>query len=192
MSGVRIDLRTLAPQPWKNGAGLTREIAWGGPDAAAFDWRLSLAQVERDAPFSAFPGIDRSIVLMSGDGLQLRSADGAIDHVLDLPLRPYAFSGDVALAATLLGGATRDFNVMTRRGAWRSVVETHTGACVLAPFDAAFALCTAGDWTGPEEASLAPMQGLLWRAPADRPVTLQPQRSGATLLLVRLLRAPHP
>ncbi|HEY9239438.1 MAG TPA: HutD family protein, partial [Burkholderiaceae bacterium] len=55
MSGspARIDLREIAPQAWKNGAGLTREIAFGGPGAADFDWRISVAEVARDAPFSA-------------------------------------------------------------------------------------------------------------------------------------------
>ena len=82
----RFDLRGIAPQPWKNGAGLTREIAFGGASAADFDWRLSVAEVVRDAPFSAFPGIDRCITLLRGAGMHLRAVDGSMDHALTTPL----------------------------------------------------------------------------------------------------------
>jgi len=87
VSPTIIDLRETTVQPWKNGAGLTREIAVGPVDAnfADFDWRISVAEIARDAPFSAFPGIDRCIVLLQGRGMQLRSEDGAIDMRLNTP-----------------------------------------------------------------------------------------------------------
>ena len=80
----RFDLRQIAPQPWKNGAGLTREIAVARNAATecGFDWRLSVAEVARDAPFSAFPGVDRCIVLLRGAGLQL-GADADADADAD-------------------------------------------------------------------------------------------------------------
>ena len=65
----RIDLRLIAPQPWKDGAGMTREIAVGGADAENFDWRISVAALTGDAPFSAYPGIDRCITLLHGAGM---------------------------------------------------------------------------------------------------------------------------
>ena len=188
MNPTRIDLRTLPPQPWKNGAGLTRELAWGGADAATFDWRLSLAEVTRDAPFSAFLGVDRCIVLMDGDGLRLRSADATIDHALTVPLQPFEFPGDVPLSATLVGGATSDFNVMTRRGVYRSVVDRQAAACELPPCDVALALCVSGSWAIEGDAPLLPLQAMLWRAPAKGRVTLQPRHADATLVRVRLLR----
>ncbi|MFN9927385.1 MAG: HutD family protein, partial [Phenylobacterium sp.] len=47
--------------PWKNGGGITRELAvW--PPGASFDdfvWRVSMAEVHQDGPFSSFPGVDR-------------------------------------------------------------------------------------------------------------------------------------
>ncbi len=63
------------PMPWKNGAGRTTEIAVYPPGASldAFLWRVSIADVERDGPFSRFPGIDRTIVLLEGGGMRLRS-----------------------------------------------------------------------------------------------------------------------
>lgn len=58
---------------WKNGGGVTREIAVF-PEGAGMDdfvWRASLAEVAADGPFSAFPGIDRTITLAEGAGMDL-------------------------------------------------------------------------------------------------------------------------
>ena len=191
MAFERFDLRTIAPQPWKNGAGLTREIAFGGPSAAEFDWRFSVAEVVHDAPFSAFPGIDRCITLLQGAGMRLRAADGRVDHALIEPLTPFRFSGDVALTATLLGGACSDFNVMTRRGRCRSEVDVLRGAAELRAADVVLLLCCAGAWAVGTE-TLRPMQGVVWRV---RPgaIGVRPVDSDtATLLSVRLChdRAP--
>ena len=67
----RIELRQLAPQRWKNGAGLTREIAVEprGASVGDVDWRASVAEIAGDAPFSRFPGVDRCIVLLRGAGM---------------------------------------------------------------------------------------------------------------------------
>ena len=187
-SPERFDLRRIAPQPWKNGAGVTREVAVGpeGAVASDFDWRFSLAEVERDAPFSAFPGIDRCIVLLRGAGMRLRSADGKLDHRLAQPLAPFHFSGDKPLAATLVDGPSSDFNVMTRRGAWTAEVTVHRSAFEPASADVTLLLCSEGEWlvTGEAAEPLGPMQAVLWRGPPRR-ISVTPQASGA-LLLVRL------
>jgi uncharacterized protein len=184
----RFDLRRIEPAPWKNGAGITREIAVGPKDAGAaeFDWRLSIAEVERDAPFSAFPGIDRCIVLLRGAGMHLRSTDGRIDHPLDRPLAPFHFSGDVALEATLVNGPSSDFNVMTRRGEWSCELSVHHARIDLAGADVTLLLCCEGEWQVTRDTSeiLGPMQALLWRAPVPR-LKVSPRQTG-TLLLARL------
>lgn len=120
----RFALAELTPMPWKNGGGTTREIAAWPPAAGldTFDWRLSIADIAADGPFSAFPGIDRQIVLLDGDGVRLRARDGSFDHRLVALGEPFAFAGEAAVDATLLGGSTRDFNVMTRRGRCRARV----------------------------------------------------------------------
>jgi environmental stress-induced protein Ves len=117
--------------PWKNGGGTTVEIAVapnpGGP-GGPFLWRLSVARVTQSGPFSAFPGVDRTIVLLRGDGLILDSdADGR--HRLDRALVPYSFSGDWSTTGVLLGGESEDFNVMTDRQRYRHevTVEQLTG-----------------------------------------------------------------
>ncbi len=185
------DLREIAPQPWKNGAGLTREIAVSpaGATPETFDWRISVAEVERDAPFSAFPGIDRCIVLLRGSGMLLHGADGGLVHRLDRRHEPFHFSGDLPLDATLLGGPNTDFNVMTRRGRFRAEVTRHDAEARLPESGAGLLLCREGDWRieGLVSLDLGPLQGLLYRE--GRPeLSVRPRRPGleSSLLLVGL------
>ncbi len=112
------DVDALVPQPWKNGGGVTREVAaWPtGASFADFAWRVSIADVAQDGPFSAFDGIDRQITLWEGEGVHLLSDDGSIDHRLVECGAPFAFDGGTPLQATLRAGGIRDINVMTRRG----------------------------------------------------------------------------
>ena len=105
--------RDYARMRWKNGAGWTSEIL-RVPDQESWDWRLSIAEIEADAPFSAFPGIDRELVLLSGNGVRLRFEDGAV-HTLLPPHDKLRFAGERALVGELVDGLTRDFNLMWRR-----------------------------------------------------------------------------
>ena len=121
----RFSIATLPSMPWKNGGGSTCEIACWPPGAGLgdFAWRMSIASISQSGPFSIFRGVDRSIMLLEGDGVHLRASqtqEGGIDHRLDTPLQPFAFSGDSSVQCTLLGGPSRDFNVMTRRGQWHA------------------------------------------------------------------------
>jgi environmental stress-induced protein Ves len=101
---------------WKNGGGSTTEIAIEPPDASleCFDWRISMAQVASDGPFSEFPGIDRTLAVISGNGLQLSIA-GKPAMTLDRGSDPVRFPGDAATSARLLSGEITDLNVMSRR-----------------------------------------------------------------------------
>jgi uncharacterized protein len=96
----RIDVRALPTQRWKNGAGTTREVARGPADASFddFDWRISLAEIERDAPFSAFPGIERCIVLLQGTGMEMLGEAGSLVQTLNRMV-PWTFDGERALSA---------------------------------------------------------------------------------------------
>lgn len=108
-------------RPWKNGGGSTRDIAVSPPGAALDDfvWRLSLAQVDRDGPFSRFDEVDRTLVLLSG-AMTLHEPGRRIDLARH---QPVMFEGERMIEATVAGGATLDFNVMTRRGRARHVVR---------------------------------------------------------------------
>ncbi|MCF6371214.1 HutD/Ves family protein [Rhizobium halophilum] len=102
--------------PWKNGRGETAEIAVFPADATVdtFDWRISMATVAEDGPFSIFPGIDRTLSVIEGGGLEL-SVAGCEPIFLDPSSLPYRFSADVATKARLTDGTIVDFNVMSRR-----------------------------------------------------------------------------
>ncbi|MEO8675401.1 MAG: HutD family protein [Casimicrobiaceae bacterium] len=120
--------------PWKDGGGHTTEIAAHPADAtlASFDWRVSIADVAADGPFSRFPGVDRVIVLLSGAGMRLAGDAHAAD--LRAPFEPYAFSGDDALSCSLVEGPVRDFNLMLRRGRTQGrVVVVRDAAARIAP-----------------------------------------------------------
>jgi len=112
--------------PWRNGGGVTREVARGSSpegDAsdAGFDWRLSVAEVSAGGPFSAFPGVDRILVLLTGDGIDLAVADARVE--LRPPYGAHAFPGEAEVHATLVDGPTTDLNVMCRRDSWQAAVE---------------------------------------------------------------------
>ncbi len=108
---------TYRRMPWKNGQGLTEEVT-AFPEGAAvdgFDWRLSIAHVDADGPFSLFAGIDRTIALLEGEGLALDLPDGGMARLAPGG-EPFSFPGEWAISSRNLGGPTVDLNIMTRRG----------------------------------------------------------------------------
>ena len=125
----------LKAHPWRNGGGVTREVArhprtpsvQTAPQKTAqdnsWDWRVSIAEVSKAGPFSAFAGMDRVLTVIDGE-LLLLSVDGA-EHPLE-KYRPFRFSGDAAAAGALPTGDIRDLNVITRNGAFKgytSIIE---------------------------------------------------------------------
>ncbi|MFN3789079.1 HutD family protein [Massilia sp.] len=111
---VLIPFAGLSPVPWKNGTGSTTEIAIGPPDSGFedFDWRVSLATIEKDGAFSNFPGVDRTLALVEGHGMLLE-IDGEPTLVTDAePV--VAFDGSSEVIAKLSRGGSTDFNAMTR------------------------------------------------------------------------------
>lgn len=104
--------------PWKNGGGLTREVAVHPPGSGLgnFDWRVSLAEVRRGGPFSTFTGVDRQMAVISGR-LELSIADRETVS-LSSDSTPVSFSGDLPASAEPVQPPVIDLNVMTRRGAF--------------------------------------------------------------------------
>jgi uncharacterized protein len=117
----------LRPEPWRNGGGVSRELA-SHPKAAtaqdgAWDWRVSIADVTKAGDFSAFPGMERVLTVVDGE-LLLLTVDGA-EHPLE-KYRPFRFSGDAAAHGALPTGDIRDLNVITRAGSFKgftSIIE---------------------------------------------------------------------
>ncbi len=94
--------------PWKNGGGITREIA-RETDGDRLLWRLSMAEVASDGPFSTFSGLTRILTVIRGAGLVLRTPEGVMTAE---PMQPVRFSGDLPVACTRIAGDVTDLNVI--------------------------------------------------------------------------------
>lgn len=113
---------------WKNGGGVTHELAvWpDGADLSGFDARLSMAEVASDGPFSAFPGIDRTLAVLEGGPMRLSFGGAEVAVTADGP--PLSFPGEAPVHAGLDAGPVLDLNIMTRRGAFsHRMVELSPG-----------------------------------------------------------------
>ncbi|WLS04691.1 HutD/Ves family protein [Shinella oryzae] len=112
--------------PWKNGGGETVEVFLHpqGAGLSDFGWRVSMATVASDGPFSVFPGIDRTLAVLSGDGMAL-SIEGFGDRLLTPASQPLSFPADAPTTARLTGGPITDLNVMTRRGHFSHTLSRH-------------------------------------------------------------------
>jgi hypothetical protein len=108
--------------PWANGAGVTYQVATFPEDAdlTTFAWRISMADVPEDGPFSAFPGIDRILTVLGPGDLRLFVNENELLAPLHVPV---AFSGDDVVRAELVSGPITDLNVMTRRGTCTAAVQ---------------------------------------------------------------------
>ncbi len=115
-------------RPWKNGGGVTFDVL-SFPEQSTlenFAWRISIAEVASDGPFSRFEGIDRSTAILRGEGFRLVLGDGRVEDLrLDAPA--LAYPGDVATDCSLLAGPVRDLNVMTRRGVYHHRLRLVSG-----------------------------------------------------------------
>jgi environmental stress-induced protein Ves len=173
------DVNALPCTPWKNGGGSTRTIAVSPPDAGFddFDWRVSIADVASDGPFSRFPGIDRIILLLEGAGMNLQIDGRSIP--LTMPFVPHKFNGDDEVDSRLINGASRDFNVMTRRGRAHADVRVFESDSIVPESDAALFFCARGI-ARINDTHLA--SG--WAIRFDLPAQFTPQTSDTVLIAV--------
>mgnify|MGYP003460576539 FL=1 len=113
LGGQRLVFRVIPPAafktaPWRNGGGVTHEIAREDADGTLL-WRISIAEVASDGPFSRFEGLTRILTVIEGAGLDLVTPDGVIAARPGVPVR---FSGDIPVDCRLVAGAVRDLNVI--------------------------------------------------------------------------------
>ena len=107
-----VRLEDVPATPWRNGGGVTRELAvW--PQAADWTWRMSVAEVGQSGPFSSFEGVDRWFAVLAGGGVQLMVDQQT--HHLTAADAPFFFDGAASTDCQLTDGATQDFNLMVRR-----------------------------------------------------------------------------
>jgi environmental stress-induced protein Ves len=115
----------LPSLPWKNGAGQTKEVARSPLESTSenFDWRLSIAVIQQSGPFSAYPGVERTLV-NCGEGSVDLDINGSI-----VQLKKYeqaAFHGTDNVYATLRHGPTHDLNLMTRNSTCTGEIRIHS------------------------------------------------------------------
>jgi environmental stress-induced protein Ves len=167
--------------PWKNGGGETSEVAVSPSHASldTLDWRISLASVATDGPFSKFRGVVRTLCVLEGAGIRLY-VGGEQTQLLLESSDPYTFDGEIDTTATLVAGPIVDLNVMSRRSGFRHTVKRcerseplriETGADWLIVFcHRGAAECNAGADT----ALLAFRDCAILESPLRQPVTVSP------------------
>jgi environmental stress-induced protein Ves len=122
MSVRRLDLSDVPPTRWANGRGTTRELLRRRTPDGSLICRIAVADVVAAGPFSVLPGIDRTLVLIAGEGFDLRSAERTLTVSA---LEPVSFSGDEAFEADRVAGPSRDLNIMSGRGIAETTVSVH-------------------------------------------------------------------
>ncbi len=162
MAWRKIEVGQHRAMPWKNGGGSTAEVAIapaGASVAGGFDWRLSIATIEQDGPFSAFAGYDRWITLLSGKGMTL-TVQGRPPHTLDRPFVPFPFSGDAATGCRLVDGRCEDLNLMVARDRLTAEAGIWTAG---------------GPWVGTGPMLVFLCQGAMTLTVADDAISLSPR-----------------
>ena len=176
----------LPAVPWKNGGGVTRELACSPAGAGLDDfmWRVSIADVAASGPFSHFPGIERMIMLLNGNGMYLQFENGK-RHALTTALEPYRFHGEAHLFAQLANGPSKDFNLMFRREhvegrifVWRSPNTVMSGFVLMH--------CAAGAWRIGDHELQAHDTLISGDSGIAEGTALQPQQEDSTLIGVQI------
>lgn len=151
----------VASQPWRNGGGITRPLLVR-PRGEHWQVRVSVADVSANGPFSRFPGVQRWFAVLDGAGVVLTL--GSTEHRLDATSDAFSFRGDVAVRCRLVGGPTRDLNLMLNgvSGSMRRVVAAQ--AWRPEGRECGLYATTAGrcDTNGPDEHEPMPAHALRW------------------------------
>lgn len=156
----------LRAEPWKNGGGVTRVI-WSQTRGDTLLWRLSLADVTADGPFSVFDGMTRVLSVVQGAGMDLRGAEQTFAAE---PYQPVQFAGDTPLDGLLRDGKVVNLNLIHDAADIRSVVTPVHGPCpVSASHPAAVRVihCVTGQITFAGSQALGPGDTAIALSEAD-------------------------
>jgi hypothetical protein len=167
-----VHLADSLPRPWRNGGGVTRELAcW--PNSDDWIWRMSVAEVAHSGPFSRFDGVQRWFAVLAGAGVRLSM--GEHSHELTGSSAPLCFDGAVPVDCQLLDGATQDFNLMVRsdQAAQMRRVSGDISCTLDAPKTIAiYAINTGAAVQFEHESVTIPAHSLAWRS-LDAGATVQ-------------------
>lgn len=116
MTITLLDPAQYITTPWKNGGGVTVDIAVEGDV-----WRLGRTPIVAAGPFSDYGGFDRVQVLVAGSGLVLKTPEGEID--VRQPFRPVRFAGETPIVSRLESGPVEVVNLIGNRASVRIDIE---------------------------------------------------------------------
>ncbi len=132
--------------PWKNGKGITKELyVKQEKERGDFIFRLSIAGVTENGPFSDFSGYNRVLMMLEGNGIRLEHSDGSINEInsySDMAI----FSGDLKTEAVLKEGPIKDFNVFTLKEVCSSEVIAVNGEVVFSEGAGELFILCCGDY----------------------------------------------
>jgi hypothetical protein len=100
-----------AAMPWANGRGVSYEIVREDDEHGQWRWRVAIAPITEDGPFSPLPGVHRELTLLEGDGLVLNVGGNMVGCRIGEVVR---FAGAAHTHAALTSGSVVDLNVMSR------------------------------------------------------------------------------
>lgn len=186
--------RDRREMPWKNGGGVSSEVivSPAGATYDTFDWRISIATMQVNGPFSEFPGIDRSLVLLEGVLALSIANQAAIELSPSSP--PITLAGDLPTSAQLISGPVTELNVMTRRGVFRSTIESrHLSAPVTVHNAGLLTALIAPEIVQVEypgiEHKLQPRDVVLLRG--EGAARLAPRAAPTVFYVIEIAAAPH-
>ena len=123
-------IEIISPQhfktvPWKNGKGETIELSISeGGTLEKFDWRISIASVVEDGPFSDFSGYERTLILVKGNGVSLQHDGRGVTRLSNL-LDVATFDGCSKTSGILHSGPINDFNIISDKKKYQVAVHTY-------------------------------------------------------------------
>lgn len=121
----KIRIASIPAEPWRNGGGVTRTIA-----TCDGQWRISMAEIDCDGPYSRFDGLTRVSLVLRGAGIVLHSGSGVVKLK---PFEAVEYDGAVAWQAKLIDGPVRVLNVMSANGRFRVGVQAITDELFVRP-----------------------------------------------------------
>lgn len=107
---------------WRNGMGVSWDIASDPSDAENFGWRFAIARIDADVPFSIYQGVDRIFTLIAGNGLEL-DFEGRPTLKVDKLFVPHIYPCDVPTHCRLRDGACHALNLFTAREQWTASAD---------------------------------------------------------------------
>jgi environmental stress-induced protein Ves len=116
----RLDPSAYRRTPWKNGGGVTIDIADAyapGAEPGGWNgmlWRLGRTRIVEPGPFSDLSGYDRILTVIGGRGLVLE-VEGGVPLDARAPFRPVRFRGEDRITSRLEAGPVAVLNLIADR-----------------------------------------------------------------------------